>query len=332
MSDDTPTPASAAPAVDPRRLLVFREVARRGSLSAAASALGWTQPAVAQHIRRLERDVGLALVVRSPRGVRLTGAGAALAAHGDAVAARLHAAGEELAALRDLRAGRVHLAAFPSAAATFIPAGIALLVARSPGLEVALTEAEPPEARALVAAGEADLAVCFAYDDVPEPPDARLAAESLFQDPLRLVLPPGHPLAGRAGVDLAGVAGERWVAGCPRCRAHLQTAAAARGFVPDIRHTTDDYVVVQTLVAAGLGVALLPGLALAAAPHPGVVTVGLAGDPSRRVQLVQPAGLPPAPAARALRAALLETAPPARDARPHGAAPVAARRPGDDAT
>lgn len=296
----------SAPLIDPRRLLVFREVARGGSLSAAAVVLGWTQPAVAQHIRRLEREVGVPLVTRSPQGVRLTEAGQVLAGHGDAVAARLHAAAEDIAALTDLRAGRVRLAAFPSAAATFVPAAMALLARRAPGLQVALTEVEPPEARALLAAGDVDLAVSFSYANVPEPADPRVAAEHLFDEPVRLVLHLDHPLARHATADLADVAAERWVAGCPRCRAHLQAAASVRGFHPDIRHTTDDYVVTQTLVAAGLGVALLPALALAAAPHPGVASVALADDAVRRVDLLQPAGLPLGPGVRALRDVLIE--------------------------
>lgn len=310
------TDAGAPP--DPRRLLVFREVARRGSLSAAAGALGWTQPAVAQHVARLEREVGVALVVRSTRGVRLTEAGRVLAGHADAVAARLHAAAEDLAALADLRAGRVRVAAFPSAAATLVPAAIAELAARAPGLDTALVEAEPPQARALLAAGDVDLAVCFGYDSVPEPPDARLAARRLFDEPVHLVLHPGHPLAGRAPVDLADLAHERWIAGCPRCRAHLHAAAAASGFAPDVRHTTDDYVVTQTLVAAGLGVALLPALALAAAPHPGVAAVALAGDPVRHVEVVRSAEVPGSAGVRALHDALTARAGPARHRGPGG--------------
>jgi len=109
-------------AFDPRRLLIFREVARRGSLSAAATSLGWTQPAVGQHIQRLERDLGLSLVLRSTKGITLTEAGTRLLSHADAVASRLAAAGQEMDALRTLRTGRLRLAAFPSAAATPQPA------------------------------------------------------------------------------------------------------------------------------------------------------------------------------------------------------------------
>ncbi len=284
--------------LDPRRMLVFAEVARRGSLAAAAAALGWTQPAIAQHVKRLERDAGCALVVRTARGVLLTDAGRCLAAHADALAARLRAAREDLAALADLRVGRVRLAAFPSACATFVPAALARLRSRAPDLDLWLTEAEPPQARRLLAAGDVDLAVTFDYDDLPS--SAAPATRHLLDDQLLLVLPPDHRLADRTSADLADVAGERWIAGCPRCRAHLVSAAARRGFVPDIRHSTDDYVVTQTLVATGLGVALLPALALAAARDPRVSIVPLQRHAPRRVGVALPEHVPPGPASRAL--------------------------------
>jgi DNA-binding transcriptional LysR family regulator len=277
-------------AFDPRRLLIFREVARRGSLSAAAVALGWTQPAVGQHIQRLERDLGLALVLRSTRGITLTEAGAALLRHADAVASRLAAAGEEMDGLRALRAGRLRLAAFPSAAAILVPPALARLAAAAPGLDVWLTELEPPEALAAVLAGDIELAVLFHHPGVESPdrhPD--IVVRALGEEPVMAVLPARHrqavPRGDRASLSLASLAGERWIAGCLRCRTHLQALAGAAGFQPDVRHTTDDYVVVQNLVGAGLAVALLPALALAAAPNPQVAAVRINGDPVRQVSL-----------------------------------------------
>ncbi len=142
--------------MDPRRLLVFREVARAGSLTAAARALGWTQPAVSQHLAALERSVGLPLVLRGPTGTSLTEAGEVLLRRADAVAAELHAAEEELASLAQLRAGRVRLHCFPSAAATLVPEAVRALATSHPGISVGLVEAEPPEALAAVGAGDAD--------------------------------------------------------------------------------------------------------------------------------------------------------------------------------
>jgi DNA-binding transcriptional LysR family regulator len=283
-------PVTDLDALDPRRLLIFREAARRGSLSAAAAALGWTQPAVGQHIQRLERDLGLALALRSTRGITLTEAGTRLLSHADAVASRLAAAGQEMDALRTLRTGRLRLTAFPSAAATLIPPALARLAAVAPGLDVWLTELEPPEALAAVLAGDVDLAVLFHHPGAQgsdRHPD--LVIDILGDDPVRAVLPAHHRLATpgriRTPLNLADLARERWIAGCLRCRTHLQALARTAGFEPDIRHTTDDYVVAQNLVAAGLAVALLPALALAAAPNPHVATVPISGNPARQISL-----------------------------------------------
>ena len=268
--------------MDIRRLLIFREVARLGSLSKAAEALGWTQPAVGQHMQRLEREVGIPLLLRSVRGITLTEAGTALLVHADAMAARLSAAESELQALATLQQGTLSLVAFPSAAAVLVPPALAELAARAPDLDVRLTQAEPPEARAEVLAGNADLAVVFDHLDQPEHGD--LLTEKLFEDPLRAVLPAGHRLARRGKpVALADLAGERWIAGCPRCEAHLMSATAEAGFVPDVRHRTDDYVVVQRLVAEGLAVTLLPQLALTAAPGRAVVALPIRTSPRRTV-------------------------------------------------
>ena len=293
--------------MDPRRLLVLLEVARAGSLAGAARELGWTQPAVSQHVRRLERDTGTPLVVREGRGVRLTEAGRVLVRHADAVAARLSAAAEEVAALADLRAGRVRLAAFPSAAATVVPRALAVLAAEAPGVDVRLTEVEPPEARALVLEGRCDVAVVFGYDDVPDD-TADLDVVPLLVEPVRLVLPAGHRLAGRRTVRLADLRGERWIAGCDRCRAHLLVAAAQAGVEPDVRHETDDYVVTHELVAAGLGVALLPRLALEAVRRPGVVVLPVRDVGDRAVQVVTRPGDAAVPAVRAALTALRRAA------------------------
>ena len=267
--------------LDPRRLQIFAEVAHRGSLAAAAHTLGWTQPAVAQHINRLERDAGCALIIRTSRGVLLTEAGQTLLPHAEAITARLAAARAELTALTDLRAGRVRLAAFPSACATFIARAISLLAERRPGLDIRLTEAEPTEARTLLTEGDVDLAVIFTYDNVPGH-ESDATPTPLFNDPMLLVLPAGHPLGAHHAPTLSSAGDQRWIAGCPTCRLHLTTAAASHGFHPDIRHSTDDYVVTQTLVAAGLGVALLPTLALEAARRPEILTVELQQHPPRR--------------------------------------------------
>src|SRR5688572_11789149 len=147
------------------RLRVLQQVARTGSLAGAARALSYTQPAVAHHVAELEREMGTPLVVRHGRGVRLTQAGAALAAHADAVLSRLAAAHEEVAAIAGLRAGRVRVVAYPTAAATLVPRALAALRRDFPGVEASLDELEPAEALAALRAGDADLAVTFRYDE-----------------------------------------------------------------------------------------------------------------------------------------------------------------------
>jgi molybdate transport repressor ModE-like protein len=269
--------------LDARRLQVLREVARHGSLSAAARALDYTQPAVSHHIARLEDEVGTSLLVRAGRGVRLTEAGAALAAHADDLLARMAAAEDDVAAIAGLRAGRVRLAAFPSATATIVPPAVAALRAAHPRVSVSFVEAEPPEALAALRAGDLDLVVAFAYPEAPDDDGAVLERMPLFVDPLRAVLPAGHRRAKARRVKLEQLAGETWIAGCERCRSHLLHACAQAGFEPEIGFETDDYVAVQSLVVAGVGVALLPSLGLRAVRHPDVAVVPLAAEHARAV-------------------------------------------------
>ncbi|MFI6510944.1 LysR substrate-binding domain-containing protein [Streptosporangium sp. NPDC050855] len=272
--------------MDAHRLLVFRQVARSGSIAGAARVLGWTQPAVSQHLRHLERQAGLPLVLRRPRGIQLTEAGRALLEHADALATRLHAASDEMNALARLEGGTVRLAAFPSAAATVVPAAMSLLAARHPALDVRLLQAEPPEALELVTAGEADLAMTFAHDGQPFTAPSGLLGLPVGQDPVRLVLPNGHAQAGTGPVDLRDLAADRWIAGCERCTAHLERLCLAAGFTPDIRHGSDDYVVTQSLIARGLGIGMLPRLALRAFRDPGVTVREVPGLRPRALHLV----------------------------------------------
>lgn len=255
--------------MDPRRLLIFRTVARAGSISAAARELGWTQPAVSQHLRALERTAGCALLLRGAGGVELTEPGRVLLARADALAGQLHMAEEELAELTSLRRGRVRLAAYPSAAATLVPRALARLASRHPDVDAELTEAEPPEALAMLDAGDVDLALVFSYGDGPAGGPG-LVWRPVADEPVELVLGARHALATRRRLTLSDLADERWIAGCERCRAHAVDVCEAAGFTPAIRHVSDDYVVVQNLVAVGLGVTLLPRSALEAYRHPEV--------------------------------------------------------------
>src|ERR687896_2009057 len=286
--------------LDLTRLRVLVALARTGSVTAAARELHYSQPSVSHHLARLESETGAKLVQRAGRGVRLTEAGRQLAERGAEILGRMEAAEAELAAHVGLRQGRVRLAAFPSALGTFVPAAAARLAAGHPGLELRLIEAEPPEAVRMLRAGHIDVAVIFRYDDIV-PEDDGIEMHRLLEDPTYLVA------AEPPTTDLATYAHGPWIAGCDRCRMHLLELCARTGFEPSIAFTTDDFVAVQAMVAAGLGVTTLPGLALRASRHPGVRVVALPDSP--RYVLAATYGTPPhPPATGALLAALTEAA------------------------
>jgi DNA-binding transcriptional LysR family regulator len=289
-----------------QRLRVLVEVERQGSLSAAARVLSYTQPAVSHHLSALEAETGTAMVARAGRGVRLTEAGHALVQHAEAILARVEIAEEEVAALAGLRAGRVRLVAFPSGTATIVPGAIAALRAEHPGVEISLVEAEPPEALRLLRAGEADLALAFEYPDVEVDEGPDFEKRVLGDDRMLAVLPAGHALAGTDPLPLDRLAGETWIAGCERCRVHLVRACETAGFTPRIAFATDDYLAVQRLVGAGLGVCLLPGLSLRIVRLPGVVALPVEQAPTRRITAIVAAGARRPPAVTATLDALAD--------------------------
>jgi len=273
--------------LDVTRLRVLVAVARHGSVTAAARALNYAQPSVSHHIARLEAETGTRLTQRAGRGIRLTDAGRLLAERAEEIIGRLDAAENELAAHIGLRGGRIRLAAFPSALGTIVPAAAARLEAEHPGMDLTLAEAEPPEALRMLRAGYVDVALVFrhAQGGVAAPPsdaseDAR--ATLLLDDPIYLVTRAcastrADGAAAGPEPDLAAFADRRWIAGCDRCRSYLLWQCEAAGFSPKVAFTTDDFVAVQALVAAGLGVTTLPGLALRAARHPGIQATALPG-------------------------------------------------------
>jgi DNA-binding transcriptional LysR family regulator len=297
--------------IDPQLLRVLRAVADSGSITRAATALGSSQPAVSQLLTRAEQRLGHALVLRGGRGATLTHAGQVLADHALHVQAALTAAREDLDAVGGLTRGRVRLAGFPSASSALVPAVLARLAVTAPGVRTSYVEVEPPEALGLLRSGEVDVALTFTYvgDEVGAVPDPGLVTRPLGRDPLALVTPvdaggPGGTAharpAGPAVVDLAAHRDARWIGGCPRCRGHLLASCATAGFTPDIVLETDNAAAVVGLVAAGLGVALLPRLALATT----VIPAGVAVDPvdddlARRVEVVVPRGAERVPSVRA---------------------------------
>jgi molybdate transport repressor ModE-like protein len=288
--------------IDVRRLKVLREVAQQGSFSAAGESLGYTQSAVSQQIAALEREVGAILVERNARGVRLTDAGRTLVEHADGILARLTAAEDELEAIAGLRGGHLRLASFPTAGATLVPLAIAEFSRHHPDVELSLVEAEPEEAIPLLKAGELDLALVFEYEGVTDlaHPDVELL--HLLDDPMYLALPPDHPLARRRNVKLGDLAEEPWVQGDCNGSCGLMHIAAcqAAGFTPRVGFQSNDYNVVQGLVAAGVAVSLIAELALANQREDIVVRSLGRQAPVRRVSAATLAGAYRAPAVEAM--------------------------------
>ncbi|HWX88319.1 MAG TPA: LysR substrate-binding domain-containing protein [Solirubrobacteraceae bacterium] len=287
------------------RLRVLAEVAKRGSFSGAADALSYTQSAVSQQVATLEAETGMTLLERHPRGVRVTPAGQALVEHTEGILARLEAAEAELSAIAGLRAGRLRMASFPTAGATLMPLAVATFRASYPEVELTLAEGEPEEIAPRLRAGEFDLALLFEFDE-PEREMDGLERVELLTDPMYLALPREHPLAQKNGLRLADLHGEAWVQTSREspCARHVVRSCHAAGFEPNVAFESDDYQTVQGLVAAGVGVALIPELAFfdrpptrediairALAPSPPVRQVIAAAPTDARLSPATPAML-----------------------------------------
>jgi DNA-binding transcriptional LysR family regulator len=285
--------------LDVTRLRVIDAVARHGSVTAAAKELHYSQPSVSHHLARLEAETGAQLLQRVGRGIRLTQAGQLLAGRAAEIIGRIDAADAELSAHVGLTAGRVRLAGFSSAIGSLVPRAVAALASGHPDLQITLTDTHPPEALELLRAGKVDVAVIFRYDETePEPDNVRL--HHLLDDPVYL-------LSTRRVRKLGGLRDATWIAGCERCRSHLLSLCADQGFEPQIGYISDDMVVMQALVGAGLGVATLPGLALRAHRLKGIVASELPGSP-RHVYAATYGEPPDPPATAALLAALADAA------------------------
>ncbi|MFB7516930.1 LysR family transcriptional regulator [Streptomyces sp. NPDC056144] len=258
--------------IEARHLRVLRAVAATGSFSAAARELGCTQPAVSQQMKALESSAGTPLLIRTGREMRLTQAGEVLVRHASGILAGLTAAEEEVAAIAGLRAGRVRLVSFPSGSSTLVPTALAALRAAHPGTRVSLVEAEPPRSIEMLREGDCDVALAFRYGAGQAEWDD-LVVRPLLADRLVGLVPEGHRLAGAESVGIAELADDSWIAGCPRCRRQLVDVCEEAGFTPRIDFATDDYPAVVGLVGAGLGVAVLPELAIESVRPKGARTV-----------------------------------------------------------
>jgi DNA-binding transcriptional LysR family regulator len=297
--------------IDVQRLRVLREVARQGSFSRAAAALLFTPSAVSQQIAALERTLGTAVVERSPRGVVLTAPGRVLVEAAETISAELDPAQAEIDRLANGRA-TLTVATFTSGGQRLLPAALNRFTAEHPEVELTVLEHEPEESLPLVRQGGADLALAYHFAG---PPPVRAGDRSgltwtpLLDDPMWIVLPRGHRLAGRESVQLAELADERWIQGCIKTEDVLRRYAALAGFEFRVSCTSTDYFFAQSLVAAGVGVALIPQVAL------GPYADAVAAVPLRPPLAARQIGVATArrrrtrPYAEALLRALRDTAP-----------------------
>ena len=273
--------------LDLRRLAVFRAVADQGSFSAAALELDYTQSVVSHHVAQLERDLGVTLIERGRRPVRLTPAGERLHAHAGTILGAARTAEAELRAVAGLAAGTLRLGAFLTACASFVPAAVGAFATEHPGVDVRVDQLEPTAALPRLVDGELDVAVAYRDEDSPAP-DPRLETRKLGDDPYRVALPPGHRLARRREVALADLRDERFIAPRPQgggleYRALLERLCHAAGFTPNLVYAVDDVTVARGFVAAGLTVAVMPEMTILH-PRPDVAVKPLQGiEPSRTV-------------------------------------------------
>lgn len=266
---------------DLQRLRVLREVAQHGSFTKAAASLHVTASAVSQQVAALERSLGTVVVVRSPRGVVLTPAGRLLADAEETISAELRSARAEIARLAAGR-DRITVATFTSGGRHLLPAALTAFAAEFPQVEVHVVEGEPERSVPMVRQGAADVALAYRFDGpLPLPGDRERSAlrwEPLMADPLAVVVRNGHRLSGRASVEIAELAADPWVLGCSKTEGYLRRYAEQAGFELRLSGSTTDYFFAVSLVAAGLGVTLVPSVALTGLP-PEVTVVPI--DPPR---------------------------------------------------
>jgi DNA-binding transcriptional LysR family regulator len=272
--------------LDVRRIRVLQEVVTSGSFSGAAESLHLSQSAVSQQVAVLEREVGVPLLERTTNGPKLTAAGEALMVHGDAVMCRLEEAERELAQIAGLEGGRLRLASFPTASATLMTSALSIFRKRFPKIELHFSEDEPEDSFPALKRGDFDLAVVFDYPSFPLDFARDVEAEMIYEEPMRVALPPGHRLASAKSVRIADLADDDWLCGDlpSSCREQVIDLCREAGFEPRISFRSEDYEVIKGFVASGLGVTILPELA---GDHPGIELREVRGQkPVRRVWAV----------------------------------------------
>ena len=263
--------------LDVRRLRALSHLAAQGSFSAAADTLGMTQSAVSQHIAALEREVGVAVVRRGTRPLELTEAGSALNRNATGILARLETAEQELAEIAGRRRGRLRFGCFPTVLGTIMPAAFARFRRLHPDVRLTVVDDHLHRLVPRLENGELDLAVIYDHEAVPDVGAGSFERTTLLADRFQVVLPAAHPLARRRTLRLQNLRDESWIGGAPSSGWYriVRHACQQAGFNPRADFASDDYIAVQALVAAGLGVSVIPGLALRH-PLPGVAVRPLA--------------------------------------------------------
>jgi DNA-binding transcriptional LysR family regulator len=273
-------------------LKVLEAVARHGSVTEAARELHYSQSSVSHHLGRLEADTGAKLIQRVGRGIRLTPEGELLAQRATEILGRVNAASVELAARVGLRAGRVRLAGFQTVLSTLVPKAAAELSRSYPGIELNLVDAHPAVGLTMLRSGHVDIALIFRNADTSPNEEDGFRLTHLLDDPLYLISDQPHQ-------RLEDHRDSAWVGGCERCRAATIAACERAGFAPRIAFTCDDTVISQAVVAAGMGVAIVNGLALHAHRAPGVHATQLTDSP-RQIYAATYGDPPDPPATTAL--------------------------------
>lgn len=262
-------------------------IGQTSSITRTAADLGYSQPAISQRISRAEDKLGVQLVRRQGNTVALTEAGALLAGVSPRIEEALEDARLGLTDLTTLRSGSFTLSSFPSASATLVPVVLSNLRDARPGLRISYVEAEPPQALELLRDRRIDAALTCTYPGERPSSGSTLQRLPLFSDPLRVIMPTSHPLAGEPTVELADLQDEEWVAGCPLCRGYMVTTCHDRGFTPNVTFETDNFAAVVGFVSRGLGVSIVPALVLRTVAIPGSVVIRRLRQPaSRTIDLV----------------------------------------------
>jgi DNA-binding transcriptional LysR family regulator len=248
--------------LDIRRLAMLLEIGRHETLTAAADALQYSPSAISQQLKVLEQEAGVSLVERGGRRIRLTAAGRILADYAEEMLARLRAAEEQLEAVSRLGHGRLRLATFRSAGESLLVEAITYFRGHYPAVQISIVEGEPEEYIAALRRYELDLVLTYDYDRLELPFNEGVARDLICSDPMLVAVPRGFWPKDKP-LRLADLSGEGWIASTPSNAVHRFTerACTEAGFAPRIVMHTDDYHVGQELVAAGMGVTFLPGLA-----------------------------------------------------------------------